>query len=127
MLQRAFRDAADELRGFQVVSDVLDRRLTLMPCGEAKRLANCGRRHLGFTRYWCYHPLMNPSNRLVGAAEFEKLLPSLRDGSLWRACVELANIQCGLTYINFDKIFENVALWGGRRRSYSRVRCPNLT
>ena len=127
MLQRAFRDAADELRGFQVVSDVLDRSLTLMPCGEAKRLGSLWRRHLGFTRYWCSHPLMNPSSRLSGAAEFEKLLPNLRDGSLWRACVELANIQCGLTYINFDKIFENVAVWGGRRRSYSRVRCPNLT
>ena len=70
---------------------------------------------------------MNPASRRVGTTEFEELLPSLRDGSLWRACVELANIQCGLTYINFGKVFENVPLWAGRGPRYSRVRCPNLT
>ena len=123
MLQRALRRVEGELRDFQVVSDVLDRRVTLMRRGEAMLLANCARR-LGFTRYFCYYPMMNPSNRRAGAAGFEKLLPSLRDGSLWRACVGLANVQFGLTYINFGKMFENAALWGGRRPSYSRVRCP---
>ena len=38
-----------------------------------------------------YHPIMNPSTRRTGYHYFLQLLPFLRDGTLLRACQEVAN------------------------------------
>ena len=48
-----------------------------------------------------FHAYMNPSSRRPGSKEFGILADSLQDGSLWRACDELAGkleAQCNISY-----------------------------
>lgn len=54
-------------------------------------------RRLGDSDFEAYHAYMNPSSRRTGAQEFDILVGSLQDGSLWRACEEIAGKFQGKT------------------------------
>ena len=74
---------------------------------------------------------MNPSTRRLAHHYFAKLLPFLRDGSLLRACQEVANAAASgaLPYVRLLNLFsEHCGFFGsigaarGRARCYMRVR-----
>ena len=54
-------------------------------------------RRFGDSDFKAYHAYMNPSSRRTGAQEFDILVGSLQDGSLWRACEEIAGKFQGKT------------------------------
>ena len=74
---------------------------------------------------------MNPSTRRSGYHYFLQLLPFLRDGSLLRACQEVAKAAAtgALSYVRLLNVFsehcgffQNIGAARGRARCYMRVR-----
>ena len=74
-----------EMEDKQVVSWPAMQRLELWT-RDAVKLT----RRAGEDTVHAHHPCMNPSSRRTGSKEFAMLMTSLADGSLWRACDDIA-------------------------------------
>ena len=127
--KRAWNRVVRGLARFQVVYDesaAPGAAVALAPRVSSDRQ----RRRKEPARRW-YHPFMNPSTRRTGHHYFLQLLPFLHDGSLLRACREVANAAAtgALSYVGLLKLFsEHCGFFGeigaarGRARCYMRVR-----
>ena len=124
--KRAWNRVVRGLARFQVVCDesAAPGAVALAPrvSGSQRRKEPARRR---------YHPVMNPSTRRTGYHYFLQLWPFLRDGSLLRACQEVANAAAtgALSYVRLLNVFgEHCGFFGsigaarGRARCYMRVR-----
>ena len=103
----------------QVVAWSDRRELEVMDRRDVKRARDGG----GGADFRAYHPYMNPSSRRSGAHQFIILVDSLADGSLWRACEEIArNLKDTPSYTAVTDAMRKhkVTLWQGG--SYSCVR-----
>ena len=124
--KRAWHQVVRGLDGFQVACDAsaVPGAVALVPREpEPQRKKDRPRRR--------YHPIMNPSTRRNGHHYFLQLLPFLRDGSLLRACQEVANAAAtgALSYVRLLNLlsehcgfFKSVGSARGRARCYMRVR-----
>ena len=74
-----------EMEDKQVVSWPAKQSVELWTRDAVKRTRRAGE-HI----VHAHHPCMNPSSRRSGSNEFAMLMSSLADGSLWRACDEIA-------------------------------------
>ena len=86
---------------------------------EVKRARDGG----GGADFRAYHAYMNPSSRRSGAAQFSSLEGSLADGSLWRACEDIArNIEDAPSYTAVTDAMRTHKVTLGQSGSYSSVR-----
>ena len=103
----------------QVVARSDSRELEVVARTDVKRVRDGS----GTDTVRAYHAYMNPSSRRSGAKEFSILVGSLEDGSLWRACEDIARKIEGKTSYTAvsDAMREHeVTLW--QQGSYNCVR-----
>ena len=94
----------------QVVAWSDSRTLEVMDRKDVKRARNAA----SGADFRAYHPYMDPSSRRSGAQQFSILVDSLADGSLWRACEDIArNIEDAPSYTAVTDAMRKhkVSLW----------------
>ena len=77
----------NEMADKQVLTVSATKHVKLVPRLQIEGLRRQAGKNSGFK---AHHPVMNPSSRRPGPHEFTLLMTSLEDGSLWRACEEIA-------------------------------------
>ena len=120
--QKVWDAMAIEMADKQVTTVSATKQVKLVPRAQIEQL----RRHVGKTMgFNAHHAVMNPSSRRAGTKEFTLLMASLGDGSLWRACEQLAVAFQGqaasYSAISDAMKTNNVTLW--MKGGYSCVRC----
>ena len=111
-----------KMEEMQVASWSTTKISKLMPRSEIKQA-----RRLSDNDFSAHHAYMNPSSRRSGAKEFNLLVESISDGSLWRACQQIATqLQTEVSYTAVSDAMRNhdVALW--KSGGYGCVRCAGV-
>ena len=123
ILQEAWDAMEVEMSEYQVVGFRRECRVDLLLRSEAKRVVGKAKDCFG------YHPYSNPASRRTGSQEVSILLADLRSGSLWRACVDLAQEwRTNPTYTQSEQVLvkHGIALWAGAKATYGRARLVTL-
>ena len=110
ILQDAWDAMEVEMSKYQVVGFRRERRVDLLSRTEVKRLGGSA------NGCFAYHPYRDPASDSCGSKEISRLLADLRSGSLWRACVELAQVLLTKpTYAKSEQVLttHGIALWAG--------------